>query len=90
MKVRIRVTTFQDTRTDELRRHSDNVEEGRWRARVWLNEKRRTVEPRRSVPLVGWMGAVGPERQGDPRATTTDGLPGIREACSAPFTVLSV
>lgn len=66
MKVRIHVNpiAFQDRRTAEQLRHSDNVEEARWRARVRLNEKRRAIKSRWPVSLVGRLGHVGPNRQG--------------------------
>lgn len=40
-KVVVRVTQFQDRRTLEQLRHSDSIDEKRWRARVRLNEQRR-------------------------------------------------
>jgi len=64
MNVRIRQTAFHDRRTDEFRRYSDNVEERRWRARVWLNEKRWHAESRRQIQVVGRLESLGSNRQG--------------------------
>jgi len=64
MRVRTHVTTFQDRRTLEQLRHSDSVEEKRWRARVWLNQKRRGFESRWPISLERRLGRLGPNRQG--------------------------
>ena len=65
MKVRNHVNpiAFQDHRTAEQLRHSDSVEEARWRARIWLNQKRRAVESGRQVSLERRLGSVDPHRQ---------------------------
>jgi len=66
MKVRTHVNpiAFQDRRTAEQLRHSDSVEEARWRARVRLNERRRGFESGRPISLERRLGRMGPNRQG--------------------------
>lgn len=63
MRVLLRETTFQDRRTLEQLRHSDSVEEARWRARVWLNEKRRCALSGRQFSLERRLGDLDPNRQ---------------------------
>jgi hypothetical protein len=62
--VKLHVTTYQDRRTLEQLRHSDSIEEKRWRARIWLKQARRPVESRRQVSVGSRVGGLDPHRQG--------------------------
>ena len=48
MRTIVQITRFDDRRTPELMRHSDSIDEKRWRARVSRNRK----ELSRGSPVV--------------------------------------
>ncbi len=73
MNVRLAPTVWQDRRTAELMRHSDAIDEKRWKVLVAKNERRRLLQRQAGLqPVHVWgLGEAGGDRSGRRRPVGT-------------------